>query len=353
MKLNNKSRAAAAGVVTLALVASGALMASAAVQANGSDGPFYAYDTDGVLVSDPAYVFGFESDLLGSSTATDLLTPLVCDPSSTGVTTFLAPQGGERSQAAYLATAPNGFTAGTHTVLTPNVTPSGLINGNALGAKTAGGTYSLGIACTTNNGVTILGAYYRTIHMTPITGAYTLDPITADAVVDPPVVPGPQNGTVALAPTTTGAANGVLALTVPAGAAATFNAPTLVNNKSTTTGTLGNVTVNDGRVISREGWDLSATVADFKNSADATNVISKSQLGVTPKLVLAGTAATGVTAAAAQVAGAASGTYTFASGAAANTVGDSVLNADLTFVAPQDKAAGTYTSTMTLTVVSK
>jgi hypothetical protein len=158
---------------------------------------------------------------------------------------------------------------------------------------------------------------------------------------------------VPVVPATIGATNGVLALTVPAGAAATFSAPSLVNNKSTTTGTLGNVTVNDGRVVTRQGWNLTAAVAEFKNSTDATNTISNSQLGVAPKLVAAGTTSTGATAAPAQVAGSAAASYAFASGAAANTVGDSVLNADLTFVAPQEKAAGIYKSTMTLTVVSK
>ena len=54
-----------------------------------------------------------------------------------------------------------------------------------------------------------------------------------------------------------------------------------------------------------------------------------------------------------QVAGSATYAATFAEGAPQNSVGNTVLNAALTFVAPQDKPAGTYHSTMTLTVVSK
>ena len=361
MKLNNRIRLAAVGIVTFGLVAGAtAATATAAVQANGSDTPLYIYDLDIALVTDPAVVFNWDSDSLGAGTPDGYDSASYCPAEATGASVFLAPFGQERNVQQWSASSVNGFNpnpaiAGTKEIIAANLSPISLTNGNPgqAAVKAAGGRYSVGVACTKFDGVAVVKAMYRTINVPAGTGTYTFEALTADVVVDPPVVPGPQNGTVALAPTTTGAVNGVLALTVPAGAAASFGTPSLVNNKSTTTGTLGNITVNDGRVLTREGWDLSATVADFKNSTDATNTISKSQLGVAPKLVVAGTAATGVTAATAQVAGAASGSYGFASGLAANTVGDSVLNADLTFVAPQDKAAGTYTSTMTLTVVSK
>ncbi|TFC31635.1 hypothetical protein E3O53_01790 [Cryobacterium sp. TMT2-18-3] len=354
MKLNHKTRFAAVGVVSLALVAGSAIAsASAVTQVNGSDAPMYTYDTDGVLVTNLARTWGFDEDLYSGSTTAAYDDSYLCPAISTGASIFLSPVGGERSVGAWSATAVSAFAPGRTTeVVAPTLTPGIMINGTpgALASKASGGRYSLGLACTTNSGVTVVGAFYRTINMTPVTGVFTFE-LQEDGGTPPP----PPINAIALAPTTTAAvvSNGVLALTVPAGAAASFGTPSLVSNKSTTTGTLGNITVNDGRVLTREGWNLSATVADFKNSTDATNIISKSQLGVAPKLVVAGTSATGVTAAAVQVAGAASGTYNFASGSAANTVGDSVLNADLTFVAPQDKAAGTYTSTMTLTVVSK
>ena len=354
MKLDNKTRFAAVGIVSLALVAGAAVAPStAATQINGSDAPMYTYDTNGVLVTDLARPWGFNEDLYSGSTIAAYDSSYLCPAASTGASIFLSPVGGERSTSTWSAYAVSAFAPGRTTeVVAPTLTPGILINGTpgALASKASGGRYSLGLACTSNSGVTIVGAFYRVINMTPSTGDFTFE-AQADQGTTPP--PPPAGGTVTLAPTTTTPANGVLALTVPAGAAAVFGTPSLVNNKSTTTGTLGNITVNDGRNITREGWNLSATVADFKNSADPTNIISKSQLGVAPKLIAAGTAATGVTAAAAQVAGAALGTYALASAAAANTVGDSVLNADLTFVAPQDKAAGTYTSTMTLTVVSK
>jgi len=360
MKLNHKLKLGAAGVISLALVAAGASAASAAVQANGSDAPLYLYDTSGILVTDPSIVYPWEADSYGSGGATSYDEATLCPPASTGTNNFLSPVGSERTVLSWNAYSTGGFNpnpavAGTHEVLAANLTPNTFINGNARGAQAAGGNYSIGIACTINSGVTVVAAFYRTIAMTPVSGDYTVTALDAVGVPEEPEVPVDPStqGTVALAPTITGAVNGVLSLNVPVGAAATFGTPSLVNNKSTTTGTLGAVTVNDGRVLTVNGWELSANVADFVSSADATNTIGKTQLGFAPTITAAGTTATGITAAAAQVAGSASYPAMFASAAAGNTVGASVLDAGLTFVAPQAKAAGTYKSTMTLTVVSK
>ncbi|TFD72657.1 hypothetical protein [Cryobacterium gelidum] len=361
MMLSKNTKFIAIGAVTIALVSGAGVSSSYAVvaQANGSDAPLYVYDANVALVTDPAVVFTWAGDNLGAGTDAGYDTPSYCPAGTTGASTFLATVGNERTVGNFAAKSvalfnPNPAVAGTKELIAVNLTPQNMTAGTPgqAAVKAAGGKYNLGFACTTNSGVTVVKSTYRTINITPGTGNYTIEALTAEAPAPAPA-PAGTSGDVALAPTTTAASNGVLALTVPAGAAASFGTPSLVNNKSTTIGTLGNITVNDGRGVTREGWNLSATVADFKNNADPTNIISKSQLGVAPKLVAAGTSATGVTAAAAQVAGAALGTYAFALGSAANTVGDTVLNADLTFVAPQDKAAGTYTSTMTLTVVSK
>jgi hypothetical protein len=63
--------------------------------------------------------------------------------------------------------------------------------------------------------------------------------------------------------------------------------------------------------------------------------------------------ASGTTAGLTQTAGSAGYPAIIASGAAGNVVGNTVVNAGLTLVAPRDKPAGTYTSTMTLTLLSK
>jgi len=70
---------------------------------------------------------------------------------------------------------------------------------------------------------------------------------------------------------------------------------------------------------------------------------------VTPKVV--GTVIPGVTAAAAGAATTAG--RPFAEAGDGVDVGDTVLDADLKFVAPATAAAGTYTSKMTLTLTSK
>ncbi|ANP73332.1 WxL domain-containing protein [Cryobacterium arcticum] len=362
MKLSRKTSFAAAGLMSLALVATAATAAQAAPQSNGSDGPMYIYDGTTAEIIPADAPFAWDEAAVSSNSPTDPSDPLFCPVGSEGAVQFLSAPGEERNPLNWMAYSPGGFDPSLDlSVLLAPMMPEGLYNGlpGQAAVKAAGGTYSLGVACTIYNDVKVVGAFYRTITVEAGTGiwraAAVQDTTTPVDPTDPtdPGTPADSTGTIALAPTVVGATNGVLALTVPAGAAATFGTPTLVNNKSTTTGTLGAVTVNDGRVLTLNGWDLTANVADFVNAADTTSIIGKAQLGLAPQVTTAGTTATGVTAAAAQVAGSASYPAAFASAAAGSTVGASVLDAGLTFVAPQSKAAGTYNSTLTLTVVSK
>ncbi len=352
MYMNKKMRIAAVGFVSLALVAGATAVASAAVQPNGSDAALYSYDANIALVTDPSTVFTWTADNFGSGNKVSYDAPTTCPTTADDAYIFVATAGNERTKAAWSAYGDSAFAPGTKDVIAATLTPGvALTSGNYGTVKSNGGTYSLGIACTNNNGNTIVGAFYRTASITAGTGSYTMTAVTEDTTTTPPPANTDTTGSVAMSPQTVGANDGVLSLIVPVGASAVFAAPTLVNNKSTTTGTLGNVTVADGRSVSRKGWDLNASVTDFVNASDATNTISKAQLGLIPKIV--SSEATGVTAGTAQVAGLATYSSLFASGAAANTVGNTVLNADLTFVAPANKAAGTYVSTLTLTVVSK
>jgi hypothetical protein len=147
--------------------------------------------------------------------------------------------------------------------------------------------------------------------------------------------------------------NGFLELSIPANAAASFNAASIENNYSITRGTLGNVQINDTRWITTDGWDLQADVSTFVNGA---NQIAVSNFGLVPSVVVGSTTATGVTAAAGTVAGSASYPTAIAS-AARNAdlglTGVTVLNANLTLRAPRTTAAGSYTSTVTLTLATK
>jgi hypothetical protein len=155
-------------------------------------------------------------------------------------------------------------------------------------------------------------------------------------------------GSVGMSATTVGAVEGSLSLSVPAGSSVTFGNASLVAGKSTSVGWLPNITVNDDRFNSRQGWNLAANVSDFTFSA---NSISKVQLGVAPVKVSATALATQV--GATQTAGVAVYPLALASGDAGAQVGQTVVSGQLTFVAPQEKAVGTYTSTMTLTLTSK
>jgi hypothetical protein len=160
-------------------------------------------------------------------------------------------------------------------------------------------------------------------------------------------------GTVTLSAGVSGISNGFLELSIPANAAASFGASTIENNYSVTRGTLGNVQINDTRWISNDGWDLQADVATFVSGA---NSIAKSNLGLVPSLVAGSTTASGVVAAAGTVAGSATYPTAIASAAKSASLGDTgvtVLNANLTLRAPRTTPAGTYTSTVTLTLATK
>lgn len=358
ISLKKKStRVAIGSVVAAATLLGVATVASAGVtQTNGSDAALHFYDGNGTY-QDANYSWGWSADVYGAGSATDISVPLACPAESTGVLQFIAPRGSERTKTAWSAYAQNAFSPGTKDVLQPNLKPSGMIlNGTSSQSaiKAAGGNFSLGIACTTNSGATIVGAIYRYISVTAGTGAYTAAATADVASPTTPTTPSANTtASIALSATTTAAVDGALELSVPASAAATFGTPTLVNNKSTTTGTLPAITVTDGRVVSRQGWTLSASVAEFVNSADNTQKIAATNLGVAPSVTAAGSDSTGVTAGTAVTAGAATFPMTFASADATNGVGTTVLGGGLTFVAPASSAQGTYTSTMTLTLVSK
>lgn len=145
--------------------------------------------------------------------------------------------------------------------------------------------------------------------------------------------------------------DGEFSLTNLSGDTVTLDNPTLVNGESVSSGELGLFKVTDLRVASHPGWTLSTTVADFVKGSDQ---IDNSQLGIAPKVIdQAGSGATAPTLGAAQVSGSASYPWDFAELAAGGYSGSTSYNADLTFTAPAGSAAGTYTSTLTLTLVSQ
>ena len=131
-------------------------------------------------------------------------------------------------------------------------------------------------------------------------------------------------------------------------AAGTIDLGDVRRNQTTTPVALGQFTVIDDR-SNALGWDLNVSANDF---VSGTNTISKAALGYSP--VAVSTLPTGVTLGAAKLAGA--GTFgVVASGAAGSSTTEAGLafNLDLTFKSPVDAAVGTYTSTVSLDLVSK
>jgi hypothetical protein len=341
MSFNKTKIALAVGIAT-ALVSGAAVTSAYAAPTNGSTVAIYAWNTDTETLITPGTVVAWDQSSFGTTNKTDIDARFIGSEDATDVTTFIAPRGQENVVTAWVANSNGGFDPGTKNVLQPNLSPSGMSKGNFATIRANGGKYSIGFAFVKNNGLTIAdaGVVYHYIDIAP-GGDYTFeDPTEAPTA---PVIPSQD---ITLSATTIAPADGTLSFVVPSNQPAVIGNPALVNGLSTSTGTLGQITVSDSRAISHKGWTLTSKVADF---ASANGTIAASQLLVTPKVV--GTPISGVTAAAA---GAASNTdKPFAEAGDGSIVGDTVLDADLKFVAPATAAAGTYTSKMTLTLTSK
>jgi hypothetical protein len=171
------------------------------------------------------------------------------------------------------------------------------------------------------------------------------DFIKSDAAISPSFSKTIDADVAALAP-----ADGEFSLINTSGASVHLTNPVIVGGQSVVSGELGTFKVTDLRQVSKPGWKLSTNVADFTKGSDT---IAKSALGIAPKVVSqAGTGATAPTMGAALTSGSASYPWDFATLAGGAFSGVSTYNADLVFTAPAGKPAGTYSSTITLTLVS-
>ncbi|MBK4348609.1 hypothetical protein [Lacisediminihabitans changchengi] len=353
-----KSRTILVGAAVLAVVAGAtvAISASAAIQPNGSQAPVYIGDSNTNALIPAGSVIDWNDDNFGFNNPADVSTPYVCPADATGSVTFLAPKGQEFTMANYSAVGSSLFyPAGSKNVAQFTTSPYQQNVGNAAAVKAAGGDYSIGLACTINNGSKLAstGVFFASIHVTAVTGKFTVDQPTETGSTTPPTPPT-GSADLNLKATTLAAQDGVLSLVAPAATTVLIGNPVLdpATQLSTSTGTLGDVKVSDGRVASHTGWDLTTKVTDFVLEGDNTKTISKAQLGFAPKLISKPTGAN-ITAGTKQAAGTAVYDAAFASADNGVNVGDTVVNADLTFVAPATAAAGTYDSTLTLTLTSK
>ncbi len=87
--------------------------------------------------------------------------------------TFISDPGHERTRIDWKAYGFLYFLNGKGALL-PNVNPAAQINGlpGQAALKTAGGTYSLGVAYVKDTGQTVVAAYYTTINVDPVTGTW-------------------------------------------------------------------------------------------------------------------------------------------------------------------------------------
>lgn len=340
---------AIAGIAVMGLIGVSASVALAADSPGSTGKYFLVKSADGTAVS-AGSTNPWAADVSGSPEASNTSYDKVfTGPSnSTAVRTFISPRGSEANRSQWNASALSGFqNATTKTVLLPNANLSGqdTIEGNSTSAgaaavKAAGGNYSVGLAFF--NGNSIVATYFTYITVTQGTGAWTFE--TPDGPVAPPSGSFSSDLNVPVA----AAADGVLNLVRPSATVVNFLSAGLVSGLSNSTGTLGQFSVVDERVVSKPGWKLRTTVGDFTDGSNHT--ISKAQLGLEP--VLVSSTATGVTLGTTQVAG--SGTYpsTFATAPVNSGVGTTVFNANMRFIAPAASTPGTYHSTLTIDLIA-
>jgi hypothetical protein len=140
-----------------------------------SDAALYVFDTDILLANDDR-VWAWSDDANGSMSESNPEAKIVCPAESTNSASFLSLQGGERDPSLWAAWENLGYGADTFSVLLPPLTPDRMGQGAGQAVKTNGGTFSLGVACTTNNGLAVTAAYYRTIKV-DAGGNWRLEPL--------------------------------------------------------------------------------------------------------------------------------------------------------------------------------
>jgi hypothetical protein len=194
------------------------------------------------------------------------------------------------------------------------------------------GTHAIVVEGTAQGG----GAYSEPVQEFVVVPS--VDPVTGESTTSLSVPSQPTDGS--------------LSLVAPSGATTTFGAPTLIDNTSVSVGTLPSVKVVDNRKVSKPGWSIDADVRDFVLATDAAVTIPKINVGLLSEVDAALTDAKGVVPATEQVAGRATYPAPYVLAPAGSGVGTSVVGGHIVLVAPQEKPAGTYTSTLSLTLKS-
>lgn len=351
-------------VTTLSPAASaapGSTSTPLATQSNGSDGGLFVYGSTGTLIDDPTYVFARAEQIYGSGGADHLMSPIT-GPServagSTQTYTFIASQptlrGGKYAWEAFS----EGITT-SGSAVAPTLTASSLTSGAGLAGvfSNVGGTYYLGIAFTKNNGVTVDSATYRTMHILE-GNRYTLDAVEMNAPAAPASSPAESE---MLAPLTEQPLEAKAAadaetsdlpeptetfeLQMPTGT--TINLGEVERSSATEADTNAFTIIADK--AEQPAWSLSMAASTFTSGSNEIDAIA---LGYTP--TSSSPVPTGITLGQPKAPGSGefgpivSGETNARTGAAGVT-----LNLGLVFAPPADAAAGTYTSTVSFTLIS-
>ena len=164
-KVNKATYIALTGALALSII--GATVTSAsAVESNGGSQAFYVKDTNNGKSFAPGAQLNFTTAAIAgplqadsSGDASTLSERFIGPTDATSMFVFIAPVGSENTKTAWSAWSEPGMTPDSTDGYNPQ---AGLFQqnlGNVQGVKASGGTFSLGVAFTKNNGVTIIPGY--------------------------------------------------------------------------------------------------------------------------------------------------------------------------------------------------
>jgi len=168
--------AASVGALALAGMTAGVAQATDSVTPD----PYYAgsiYLVDGVSLGAAAQPLAYDAGVNAIPAVGDIVNKFPIPAGATEAWGFIAPQGMENQVSKWNAKSVVALTPGG--VWLPDMTPQNQITqglGSPAGTnavKAAGGAYSIGLAYTTNSGVTLISEYYGHVQITAGTGEYT------------------------------------------------------------------------------------------------------------------------------------------------------------------------------------
>ncbi len=169
---------AIAGLVLVAVAVGGTIAAMTFANQKPnvpSDASLFVFDTNTVLAED-GHEWAWNDDASASLSKTNGEALIQCPAGSTNVASFVATAGNERTPAAWTMWEFLGYGADQMSVLLAPLTPDRMGSGAGQAVHKTGGTFSLGVACTTNNNLDVTAAYYRAMTVQP-GGTWTLEPL--------------------------------------------------------------------------------------------------------------------------------------------------------------------------------